>query len=111
MNYNEENLKKLFVDSIENNNLLKVVLSSLVEKKEDAVTKYTIKPIIIKEKIVYQIEYFRNNKAFHKNCDKGEVISEILEIYTNFKNINLFTTSCDYSILCNKGKFHVTLKN
>ena len=110
MNYNDETLKKLIFDSIEKDSVLKLVFSAPIFKNEEEISKYSIKPLMIKDKIVYQVEYFKNNKAYHINCEKSDVYSEVLSIYKNFKNLNLFTDSCEYSILFNKDKIYVKSK-
>lgn len=47
--------------------LVKLVLSQPVDKTADA--KVTVRPVFLRDGRVYQIERFRDNKAYHENLD------------------------------------------
>ena len=76
MNYNDENLKKLIFDSIETDSVLKLVFSAPILKNGEEISKYSIKPVLIKDRIVYQVEYFKNNKAYHANYENQMYIAK-----------------------------------
>jgi len=52
--------------------LTKAVLSQPVDKTAD--TKVSIRPILLKNRLSFQIERFRDNKAFHQNVSGEELI-------------------------------------
>lgn len=100
----EEIIKK----SLENKKFKKVIFSLPIKGE---IEKFNIKPILIKDEIVYQVEEFRNKKAYHKNVMEGEALDYILNIGENFKNINFFSTEIELAMINNGKKLHVKRKN
>lgn len=49
----------------------KIIVSDVLNKKTD-IKKLEIRPIIVKDNTVLQVEYVANNKAFQKNYDLGD---------------------------------------
>lgn len=94
--------------AIRENKLIKIIYS--LSLKKDEYTKITVKPIKIKEEIVYQVESFKDNKAYHKNLNSMECKIFLLEIINYFKNINIFTSEKEYSLIKNKDNFHGKIK-
>lgn len=109
MEFNKQEFEKLIHELIEKEELGKIIFSSLTKKDGEKITKSTIKPLLIKENLFYQNEYFQNNKAYHKNLEKNEVEPLILKIYENYKNINIIARDKDYAIMYNKGRFHLKI--
>lgn len=58
----------------------KIIVSDAINKKTD-IKKLEIRPIIVKDNTVLQVEYVANNKAFQKNYDLGD--------FDNFFNSNI----------------------
>ncbi|MGL4687987.1 MAG: class I SAM-dependent methyltransferase [Fusobacteriaceae bacterium] len=94
--------------SIKENQLIKIIYSSSLRKNE--YTKITVKPIKIKDELTYQVEYFKDNKAYHKNFNSLECSSFLNDITDYFKNINIFTSEKEYSLIKNKDDFHGKIK-
>ena len=106
-----EELKKIFYDNIKNKTLSKGIFSSLRDKKKEClIEKIRIIPLYLKETRVYQIEYVENNKAFHKNLDSNETIEYFQDKFYNFKNINIFTETKEYSAINNGNIKKIHLK-
>ncbi|MGL6064034.1 MAG: class I SAM-dependent methyltransferase [Fusobacteriaceae bacterium] len=94
--------------SIKENQLIKIIYSSSLRKNE--YTKITVKPIKIKDELTYQVEYFKDNKAYHKNFNSLECSTFLNDITDYFKNINIFTSEKEYSLIKNKDDFHGKIK-
>lgn len=62
-----------------------------------------IRPVIIRNMEMYQIEYFRDNKAFHQNIKVSD-LQKHLEAYlrNDFRNMYLFTDLHDHTVFVNK---------
>ncbi|MGL4253906.1 MAG: class I SAM-dependent methyltransferase [Fusobacteriaceae bacterium] len=107
--------------SIFNNEIIEIIKKSLEDKKfrksvfssalKGDIEKLNIKPILIKEKIFYQVEEFKERKAYHRNMEEREVFQYILEMGENFKNINIFSAEVELAIINNGKKLHVKKKN
>ena len=53
--------------------LQKAVFSQPADKRSDQ--KVTVRPVRVKGKLSYQVERFRDNKAFHQNLDDSALLS------------------------------------
>jgi SAM-dependent methyltransferase len=96
-------IDEIFVES----SLLHAVLSSPREKKTKH--KVIIKPVVIKQKIHYQIVEQREAQAFHRNVSSSECSKYLKEnIGLNFKQALLCTSEADYHVLAGKED-HVTI--
>lgn len=104
-------LKKLFQDLIENEKLIYGVLSNLRNKNIEF-TKVNIKPVLIKNEYMIQIEKSYQNKVLHENLNKIEAINKIYELMeTTFKQGVLYCKDADYQILVSKkGKISILKK-
>ncbi len=83
-------------------------------KKDNDVKKIVIKPVIIKDTPMYQLESFTQKQAFHKNISAGELENTIDEILQNsFRQAQIFTPDYIYSLkISSKGKLlHNRTKN
>ncbi len=99
--------KEQILNLIEKNNIIKIVFSdSLCDIK-----KVSIRKIVIKEKVFYQLEYIKDNKAYHKNLEKNILIKEIFEYIYNFKQILINTVDKEYILSLKKDKYKVKEKN
>ncbi|MGL5051627.1 MAG: class I SAM-dependent methyltransferase [Fusobacteriaceae bacterium] len=88
---------------------IKGTFSVPLEKTEE-LEKFSVKPVILKNEKVYQIEQFINKKAHHKNLDVDTAYEFIIENMEKFKNLNIFLKDEEYSIINNNGKFHIKTK-
>ncbi|MGL5123559.1 MAG: class I SAM-dependent methyltransferase [Fusobacteriaceae bacterium] len=103
-----KDVKDILEISIKENLLIKIVYSSSLKKNE--YNKITVKPIKVKDELIYQIEYFKDNKAYHKNFNSFECLIFLYEVTDCFKNINIFTSEKEYSLIKNKDDFHGKIK-
>lgn len=98
--YVENLLKKL----LEENSFIKGSISSPVKKKIE-IKKIRLKPVVIKKECLFQVEYFENNKAYHKNLKQSEFIDEFSKLLENFKQILITGSGIEYQILKNSKNF------
>ena len=79
--------------------LTKLVLSQPVDKTADS--KISIRPILLKNKLSFQIESFRDNKAYHRNVSEEELLRVFESEYDGrYRQILLVTQreSAQYSL-------------
>ena len=82
------------------------VLSNPREK--DGAVKVKVRPLLQKEKLIFQLEEFRNNQAFHKNADPQEAEEALLAYMENMRQMQMETAGASYTILVSKkGKISV----
>ena len=80
-------------------------------RQKGGVTKGKIRPMLVKEQLVFQLETFQNNQAFHENLDTEEAEKRILEYMEQFKQLQIMTKTMNYTILISKkGKVTIQKK-
>ncbi len=81
-------------------------------KKSDSCGKVSLRPVRIKAERLYQVEYHHRDKVFHENR-KPEEIPSLAEqlIRDRFKQVNLFATDGDYTVLAGKPDREKILQN
>ncbi len=99
-------LRELLQDNL-NIEFISAVLSNPRDK--DKVTKVRVRPLLKKEQLVFQIETFCNNQAFHRNAPSGEACEILLGYLENMRQMQLTTTRYLYTVLVSK-KGKVTVK-
>lgn len=83
----------------------KVVLSNLVDASH-LYKKTVVQKIVLKDKLVYQIERFTDKQAFHENVDLEKLVDAVLDCFPSiYKQMNIFADEmqCDFKIT-KKGK-------
>lgn len=90
-----------------NKEFISAVLSN-PRNKEEAV-KVKVRPLLVKGNLVFQMETFRNNQAFHENLEAEEICEKMLEQMQNMKQMQLDTSQSMYTVLISK-KGKVTIK-
>lgn len=105
-----EELKIALEKSFQEERFIKGTFSVPLEKNEDEMEKFSIKPLILKNEKLYQVEFFINKKAYHKNLNKKDGYKFLIENMEKFKNQNIFLVNEEYNIINNKGKFHIKMK-
>jgi len=93
-------LKTLLQDCFTAQTLISATLSS--PKKTTETIKVTIRPIQLKETLVYQWTEFKDNQAFHRNYSSEECQAALQSSIPHYKQSLLCTSSADYQILVNK---------
>ncbi|WP_305768612.1 class I SAM-dependent methyltransferase [Candidatus Epulonipiscium viviparus] len=71
-------------------------------RKKNIAGKLTIRPIVIQNRALFQVEALRDNKAYHQNLDEAELLEFMLETCRDYKQIQLYTAANDFTILVNK---------
>ena len=60
-------------------------------RKKDGAVKVKVRPLLQKEKLIFQLEEFRNNQAFHKNADPQEAEEALLAYMENMRQMQMET--------------------
>ncbi|MBS4868768.1 MAG: hypothetical protein KHZ95_03585 [Eubacterium sp.] len=68
---------------IDKNTIENIIISNPIKKSEDKANKVKVTPILLKDKLNYQISEYIGQKVIHKNTDTDNILTEILNI--NFK--------------------------
>ena len=90
-----------FWDEIKEDGLKSAVLSSPIRGSE--LEKVQIRPVVIKEKELWQITEYRNHQVFHSNCGIEEVMERVSGwIGAPFKQVQLETVHFRGNILVGK---------
>lgn len=90
-----------------NIDFLSATLSNPREK--EGPTKIKVRPLLKDDKLIFQLESFSGNQAFHKNAEVKEAVDLILSHMENMKQMQLETRQEIYSVLVSK-KGKVTIK-
>ena len=102
-----DELRKLLQENL-NIDFISATLSNPRDK--DAIQKVKVRPILKKDTLLFQLESFQNNQAFHENMEVEKACEKLLEHMENMKQMQLDTQGCSYSVLISK-KGKVTIKN
>ena len=80
-------------------------------KDKDGIKKVKVRPILKKEKLLFQCELFKNNQVFHENYDQEQAERALLEHMQMFKQMQMETKQFRYTVLVSKkGKVTVQKK-
>lgn len=101
-----DELKVLLQDNL-NIEFRSAVLSN--PRQKDAAEKIRVRPLLHKEKLMFQIETFRNHQAFHRNAEPEEACMLLLEAMENMRQMQMETAERLYTVLVSK-KGRVTIK-
>ncbi len=94
-----EELKSILSDDI-----LKIVISNK-SNKETEFNKININIKENKRKKFYQIEKFTDKQAFHENIEVEELSQKVIELFSDFKNLNAWSENFTYDMkISKKGK-------
>ena len=83
-----EELRKLLNEQL-NKDFGSAVLSGAHDKT--GVTKVRVRPLIKRGELLFQLESFRNNQAFHENLSVEETCEKILEYMQSMKQMQMET--------------------
>lgn len=101
-----EELRKLLNEQL-NKDFGSAVLSGAHDKT--GVTKVRVRPLIKRGELLFQLESFRNNQAFHENLSVEETCEKILAYMQSMKQMQMETRTYNYTVLVSK-KGKVTIK-
>ena len=98
-----QNIIELMEKVINEETIIKAVLSGIKNKSEKTFNKVTIKKVIIKNEEKHQFEYFYDKNVEHKNLNNDDTLAEMCKlIETYFKQVVINTVGHDYQILISK---------
>ncbi len=77
------------------------------------INKIKIRPVLLKDKFIFQVSEFKNKQVFHSNYTKGELLNRLSEWLENFmKQVLMRTQTKQITILISKkGKAAIKVKN
>ena len=88
--------------------LYQIIISN--PKNCSDISKVKIRPIMLKEKLVFQVTEYKGAQVFHENYDKEQLICKIEDYLQDcFKQMELTATSMQATVLVSK-KGKVTIK-
>lgn len=102
-----DELRKLLQENL-NIDFISATLSN--PRNKDAIQKVKVRPILKKDTLLFQLESFQNNQAFHENMEVEKACEKLLEHMENMKQMQLDTQGCSYSALISK-KGKITIKS
>ena len=104
-----EQLKMLLQDTVDNG-LYQIILSN--PRQKDKAFKIKIRPVMVKNKVLFQKTVYEGTKVFHENYESYDMISYIIEAMTSrFRQCEVEHTSCKAVVLVSKkGKVTVNRK-
>jgi len=105
---NMEELRKLLVECL-NIDFLGATLSN--PKSKDGITKIKVRPMLKKDKLIFQCELFKNNQAFHENYEAEQAVEVLVTYMEDFKQMQLETKRVKVTVLVSKkGKVTIQKK-
>ena len=103
-----ETLREVLKKSL-NIDFISAVISS--PRQKDGTVKIKIRPVLVKEELLFQCEEFRNNQAFHHNLTDVQAADYIEKQMEEFKQMQLETAEYRYTVLVSKkGKMTIQRK-
>ncbi len=101
-----EELRELLTEQL-NIDFISAVLSS--PRTKGGMTKIKVRPLKKGEELIFQIEVFQNNQAFHSNLTADEACEKLLEHMQEMKQMQMDTRQEQITVLVSK-KGKVTIK-
>lgn len=78
--------------------------------KSSDISKVKIRPVMLKDILVFQVTEYKGAQVFHENYDKGQLIERIEKyLQENFKQMELTSTTMQATVLVSK-KGKVTIR-
>ena len=94
-----DTLKKKLEESL-NEHLLKITISN--PRRAEEIRKYSIRPVLLREQICFQVESHTKTQVFHENLDKEETLARLADILPLYKQVQIRTESEEATALINK---------
>lgn len=83
-----------------NENLLKITISN--PRKAEEIKKYSVRPILVKERMVFQMESHTKTQVFHENLEKEQTLEKLKQILPHYKQVQMQTLTGEMTALINK---------
>ena len=88
--------------------LYQIIISN--PHKNSDISKVKIRPVMLKDMLVFQVTEYKGAQVFHENYDKGQLLAKIEDyLQNNFKQMELTCTTMQATVLVSK-KGKVTIK-
>lgn len=105
-----EKLEEVLLETL-NENLTQIVISRTKKSAaEEDVQKIKIRPVLIKEELMFQAACYTGKQVFHSNLSKEEAVLFIKEKMDFYKQLQAYGTGIRVSVLSGK-KGNLTVKN
>lgn len=103
----DQNIKEIFEDILDID-LIDIIISNSTDS--ETISKVKIRPVLLKNELVFQASEHRGAQVFHINHKKEELIDKLPEYFEGlFKQVQIRTVNNNISILISK-KGKVTIK-
>lgn len=103
-----DELTKLLQENLDQE-FISAVLSAPRDK--NGVSKVKVRPVLKRGELVFQLESFRGNQAFHENLSGEDARERILQYMGNMRQLQFETSHWSYTVLVSKkGKLTVRKK-
>lgn len=97
------------IKNILNEELILISISN--PRNTQDVKKYTIRPVQMKKRLLFQVSGFTKTKVFHENLEKGQLEDKLFLLLPLYKQVLVKTLSTEFSALINKhGKAAIKVR-
>lgn len=102
-----DELRLLLQENLIDSKFISAVLSNPRDK--ELAEKVKVRPVKKGGNVIFQIETFRNNQAFHENLEGEQAAEALFDLMQNMRQMQMETTGFLYTVLVSK-KGKVTIK-
>lgn len=79
-------------------------------RKAQEVRKYSVRPVLLREQLLFQVTASTKTQVFHENLEREAVLEKLSEILPEYKQVQVQTERGDFNALLNKkGKATVKI--
>ena len=97
-----ENIVGLWQEILLDDSLINAIFSNPRNKNITPYRQVRIKPILVQDQLHHQLEYVFPSRVTHKNLKEEDLLSEIKNLSTSMRQINLYTVDSDYQVMISK---------
>ena len=108
---NWRNMKNLIdrIDGYLDEELSGITISN--PRKAEEIKKYTIRPVLLKQELVFQVAGFSKTQVFHENLKPDEVADWLMEHLPGYKQVQVRHGQEEMSVLLGKkGNANVKIR-
>ena len=91
-----------------NENLIQMILSN--PKENNGIKKIKIRPVLLKEKLYFQMTEYVGTKVFHKNIEKKQLIEIVIKTIGHMRQLEVESTKEHLTVFVSK-KGKMSIKN
>ena len=89
--------------------LIKITISN--PRKAEEIKKYSIRPVLVKEQLLFQSAAYTKTQVFHENLNRTQLADKLKVILPLYKQVQMQTTDGELTALINKkGKSAIKVK-